>query len=574
MKLSRQLALAFAGVAAAPVLAAAPLVLHTVTDALEGEVERRLDAAVRAVDGEGRLLAEELAAGLSAVAQGPSLQALLAASADRSGGPGGRLPAAVAGDLLRGSTLDVLAILDEDGRVLSSGHLPARAGERDPAFRELPGRQPSVRRVELRTGAGIVPALALVVGSSFEVGDGDRITVVAGKTLDGAVARRFAAVAAARIEVVDPASGAVTASAGAAPEGPPPGSLERLALALLGDPDLPPRTIDLPGADGTPAARLLVAVDAGAPRRAQARILVQAAAILLGSVLLAAALGALLARRIVRPVASLAAGAERVAAGDLAARVEARAGGELGALVTAFNAMTAELLRTRERAAVAERVAAWREVARRVAHEVKNPLAPIAMAIETLRDARAAKSPLVDELFDSTSTTILAEVARLKRIVDEFSRFARLPPPELAEVHLPELVESLLALHEPTSGVALRRELDPATPAVHADRDQLVQVLVNLLDNARAAVNGSGAVVVRVGPTPAGGAFLEVADTGPGIAAADRERIFEPYFTTKDAGTGLGLPIARRIAEEHGGRLEVGSEPGHGARFRLELPGR
>jgi nitrogen fixation/metabolism regulation signal transduction histidine kinase len=316
----------------------------------------------------------------------------------------------------------------------------------------------------------------------------------------------------------------------------------------------------------------VVAVDAGGPGRARARILVQSAAILFAALALAAALGALLARRIVRPVEALAAGAARVAGGDLSTRVEARAGAEVGALVTAFNGMTEDLQRTRERAAVAERVAAWREVARRLAHEVKNPLTPIAMAIETLRDARAADSPLVDELFETSSTTILAEVARLKRIVDEFSRFARLPAPALGPVDLPDLAESLLALHGAAGDGTLRRELDPATPAVRADRDQVVQVLVNLLDNARAAAGAAGTVVVRVGPTPEGGAFLEVEDDGPGIAAADRERIFEPYFTTKGAGTGLGLPIARRIAEEHGGRLEVASAPGRGARFRLTLP--
>lgn len=599
MRLSRQLALAFAGVAAAPVLAAAPPVLHTVAETVEGEVARRRDAALRAVEGEHRLLADEVDRGLEAAADGEVVATVAARlrAGDRRGVVG------AAGDLLRASSLDVLALLDGDGRVISSGHLPARAGERDPAFAGLAGTTTAarVRRVELRTGEGIVSTLALVAaapagpspvrpaagrapapgaapsaaGPSSPGGTeaGSTITVVAGKALDHAVARRLAAVAGARVDVVDLGTGATVASAGALPPEPPPGPFERLALSLVGGPDLAPAAVDLAGPDGRPAARLLVAVDAGATARAQARVLAQAAGILLAAVVLAAALGALLARRLVRPIDALSRGAARVARGDLSTRVEARAGGELAALVRAFNGMTEELLRTKERAAVAERVAAWREVARRLAHEIKNPLAPIAMAIETLRDARRAKSPLEDELFESSSTTILAEVARLKRIVDEFSRFARLPPPSLAPVELPELVEQLLALHGPAEGVVLSRELDPHTPTVLADRDQMVQVLVNLLDNAKAALGGAGAITVRVGRAPEGGAFLEVEDSGPGVAPADRERIFEPYFTTKGSGTGLGLPIARRIAEEHGGRLEVGGEPGSGARFRLTLPG-
>jgi signal transduction histidine kinase len=568
VKLARQLSLAFAGVAAAPVLAAAPLVLHTVADAVQDEVERRLDAAARAVDGERRALADEVTAGLAAAASSDTVREILAERAVPAAAPSPpRVDAA--GELVRGTSLDVLALLDDDGRVISSGHLPARVGDRDPALAGAGGA--AVRRVEVRTAAGIVPTLALVAGRGV-TSAGARVQVVAGKTLDGAVARRLAAVAAAHVDVVELASGRTVASAGALPIAPPAGPLDRLALALLHEPALPSRTLDLPGPDGRPAARLVVAVDAGGPGRARARILVQSAAILFAALALAAALGALLARRIVRPVEALAAGAARVAGGDLSTRVEARAGAEVGALVTAFNAMTLDLERTRERAAVAERVAAWREVARRLAHEVKNPLTPIAMAIETLRDARAADSPLVDELFETSSTTILAEVARLKRIVDEFSRFARLPAPALGPVDLPELAESLLALHGAAGDGTLRRELDPATPTVRADRDQVVQVLVNLLDNARAAAGAAGTVVVRVGPTPESGAFLEVEDDGPGIAAADRERIFEPYFTTKGAGTGLGLPIARRIAEEHGGRLEVESAPGRGARFRLTLP--
>ncbi|HEX9050917.1 MAG TPA: ATP-binding protein, partial [Anaeromyxobacter sp.] len=257
---------------------------------------------------------------------------------------------------------------------------------------------------------------------------------------------------------------------------------------------------------------------------------------------------------------------------DLEARVAVRATGEIGDLVAAFNAMTRDLALGRTRLAQAERVAAWREVARRLAHEIKNPLTPIAMSVETLRDARERKRDDFGEIFDEGTRAIGEEVRRLKRIVDEFSRFARLPAPERSPVAPDELVAAVLALFpEPPSGVAVVREVAPGLPRVLADRDQILQLLLNLVRNALDAMPAGGTLAVTAARAPAGVAF-GVADTGPGIAAADLARVFEPYFTTKEGGTGLGLAIAQRIAEEHGGRLEATSEPGRGARFTLTLP--
>jgi nitrogen fixation/metabolism regulation signal transduction histidine kinase len=264
--------------------------------------------------------------------------------------------------------------------------------------------------------------------------------------------------------------------------------------------------------------------------------------------------------------------AARVAAGDLEARVGVAASGEVGDLVRAFDEMTAELGRSRARLARAERIAAWREVARRLAHEIKNPLTPIAMSVETLRDARAKGRADFDEIFDEATRAVSEEVRRLKRIVDEFSRFARLPAPERAPVAPAELVAAVLALFpEPPAGVSLRREVAPGLPPVLADRDQVLQVLLNLVSNALEAMPGGGAVELTARRAPEGVAFA-VADGGPGIAEADLARVFEPYYTTKAGGTGLGLAIARRIAEEHGGALEVASAPGRGATFTLTLP--
>jgi signal transduction histidine kinase len=194
------------------------------------------------------------------------------------------------------------------------------------------------------------------------------------------------------------------------------------------------------------------------------------------------------------------------------------------------------------------------------------------MSVETLRDALDRGRPDFREIFEEATGAVSDEVRRLKRIVDEFSRFARLPAPEKAPVAPEELVVAVLALFpEPPPGVTLAREVEPGLPPVLADRDQVLQVLLNLVRNALDAMPGGGPLRLRAARTPAGVAF-SVTDAGAGIAPEDLPRVFEPYFTTKAGGTGLGLAIAQRIAEEHGGRLEAASRPGHGATFTLTLP--
>ncbi len=571
MKLSRKLALFFAGVAAIPVLVASPLVLRAVSDAFEDESARRLEAAARALEREREATEREVAAALEALAGSDAVAAVLA---DAAGGGELASHVQVAERLLAAGGLDVLAILDERGVVVSSGHLPARAGDPDPDARALAERRPGRpvgRFVEVRTPDGIARRLAVVAARPVARGRA-RVYLVAGRTLGPAFAARLAEATSASIELVEPRSGEVLAAAVAAEPARREAARAVPSWLLPGLEDRV-RTVPVAGEDGAPVALLRATVSARALREVQARILSTGALLLLASLCVAAALGVLLARRIVRPVEALAGGAAAVASGDLSHRVEARASGELAALVASFNQMTADLAREKERAAVAERVAAWREVARRLAHEIKNPLTPIAMSIENLRDAHAARSPALDELFEASSRTILEEVARLKRIVDEFSRFARLPRPELQRLDVNELVASVLTLYGATpAGLSLRRELAAELPAVSADRDQLTQVLLNLVQNAEQALAGRGGAVTVRTRADGGAVLLEVADDGPGVPPEHRERIFEPYFTTKEAGTGLGLAIARRIAEEHGGALELECPSAGGAIFRLRLP--
>jgi nitrogen fixation/metabolism regulation signal transduction histidine kinase len=246
------------------------------------------------------------------------------------------------------------------------------------------------------------------------------------------------------------------------------------------------------------------------------------------------------------------------------------ADGEVGALVRAFDAMTSDLERGRTRLAASERVAAWREVARALAHELKNPLTPIAMSVELLRDARGRAD--FGEILDESTRAIGEEVRRLRRIVDEFSRFARLPAPALAPLPAGELAQALLALYPaPPPGITITAAVAPGLPSLLADRDQLLQVLHNLVQNALEAMPDGGALRLAARREGDEVAF-EVADGGPGIPPELLPRVFEPYLTTKAGGTGLGLAIAERIVQEHGGRLEVASPPGQGATFTMRLP--
>lgn len=287
-------------------------------------------------------------------------------------------------------------------------------------------------------------------------------------------------------------------------------------------------------------------------------------------------LATLLARSLSKPLAILATEAGKVAGGEARPLGVKKGSREVLELATAFDRMIDDLAVTRRRLAAASRVAAWREVARRVAHEVKNPLAPIRAAVETLRRLRAREDPRFDEYFDEATRTVLDEVHRISNIVTEFTRFARLPQPKPQDFDPEELARHVVQVHRaaadrtPLAHVPLRR-----ATKLRADRDQIIQVLTNLVQNALDAVKETpnGSVTLT---TDTDGAYVSfvVTDDGPGIAPEIAARLFEPYATTKASGTGLGLAIAQRIAIEHDGDLSYlgPSTSGRGAVFRLLVP--
>jgi two-component system, NtrC family, nitrogen regulation sensor histidine kinase NtrY len=231
-----------------------------------------------------------------------------------------------------------------------------------------------------------------------------------------------------------------------------------------------------------------------------------------------------------------------------------------------------------------QRVAAWRDVARRLAHEIKNPLTPIQLSAERMRRQFSAAPESARALVEECTTTIVAEVESLKALVDEFAQFARMPAPKTVPSDVNLVLAEALALYQGLfREIRIERHFAEGLPPVRIDVEQIRRVVINLVDNAVEALGGAGAAPRPNGDAPAiavetsqdavnGVVRIAIADNGPGIPAADREKLFMPYYSTKRRGSGLGLAIVRRIIAEHGGSIEVGDNVPTGTRFTIDLP--
>ena len=283
------------------------------------------------------------------------------------------------------------------------------------------------------------------------------------------------------------------------------------------------------------------------------------------------------AARVTRPVQKLVAASREVSQGNWNTRVDVRGNDEIGQLAKSFNQMTSQLVEQRERLVQVERVAAWRELARRLAHELKNPLFPLQTTVENLQRAREQNSGQFDEVFRESTGIMLSEIENLKAIVSRFSDFAKMPQPELAPVNLNEIVRNVVKLFEPQFGAVGRPPITPELhleenlPMIQADATLLHRAIENLILNAMDAMPAGGVLMLRT-QTIEGGVSLEVSDTGTGLTPEESERIFTPYYTSKQHGSGLGLAIVQAIVADHGGRISVESESGVGTSFHLELP--
>lgn len=309
----------------------------------------------------------------------------------------------------------------------------------------------------------------------------------------------------------------------------------------------------------------------------------------------AIAVGSLLARGVSRRIAELARATRLVGEGDLNIRVPEGGGDEIADLAGAFNRMLGEVESSRSRIEYLQRISAWQEMARRLAHEIKNPLTPISLAVQEIHRRYDGSDPEYRRLVDTTLEIVEDEVGTLRRLVGEFSDFARLPQASLERADLAEFLreqaariavrsaerdsgetalDELLSLGTGSS-VAVEFSIPNEPCEALIDHQMLRRVLLNLLRNAAQAVAGSKRREghVRVLLTRDGEFWnLDVDDDGPGIPRELRETVFDPYVTTKDLGTGLGLSIVKKVVIEHGGTIRASESPLGGARLRVRLP--
>ncbi|HKM81445.1 MAG TPA: ATP-binding protein [Candidatus Acidoferrum sp.] len=308
-------------------------------------------------------------------------------------------------------------------------------------------------------------------------------------------------------------------------------------------------------------------------------ILKTAALVALAALLIGLLVSWWVSRRITRPVEELANCARDVASGRWDTHIDVKGSDEIGQLAAAFNDMTKTLASQKEKLVQTERVAAWRELARRLAHELRNPLFPLQITVENLQRARQLGPQQFQEVFSEATATLKAELANLNSIVGRFSDFSKMPAAQFTRVNVNEVLRNAVRLFEPQftavgkPSIATEYFLRESLPEIDADPDLLHRAFQNLVLNALDAMPAGGTITFK--SSDAGESVrIEVADTGKGLTPEECSRLFTPYYTTKQLGTGLGLAIVQSVVSDHHGSISVSSEEGRGAAFRIDLPRR
>ena len=496
--------------------------------------------------------------------------------------------------------LDFLEILDGRGTIVSSAQWPAKFGYPEPAFESLSAsndQRPFLKLEELQdsTALGFFAARAIHVGDRC-------VYVVGGQRLDRNFLLALDLPADTRVLLyqnrgdhfsaellLDPAAGSSTADPARPAEkfAPLIDAVRKYDREISGLVDwtsdradeevfhaIPLRGV---GKDRPLLGILLI----GNSRRSYVELKrrIRDAAFLVGGggVVLAILLSSWASARVTRPVVDLARAAQDVASGNWSASVQVEGHDEVAQLAESFNCMTSELLAQKERLVQTERVAAWRELARRLAHELKNPLFPLQLTVENLIRAREQSPEMFEEIFRESSQTLLAEISNLKGIIGRFSEFSKMPQPQLQRVQVNEIVEVVARLFQVQfqaqgrPAIHCEMQLDRRLGPIAADPELLHRALSNLVLNAMDAMPKGGTLTLRTRRDD-GKVAVEVCDTGSGLTREECERIFTPYYTSKQHGTGLGLAIVQSVVSDHGGRISVHSEPGKGTTFVIELP--
>jgi two-component system nitrogen regulation sensor histidine kinase NtrY len=483
--------------------------------------------------------------------------------------------------------LDFLDVVAADGTIISSAHWPARFGYRHPwAVGSASSSGAFLQAVELPQGM----ALGLVAVRKVAAREGD-LYLAGGRQLDQTFLQSLVlppgmrALLYRNLEPEVAQRHLVAASGDVSQQAPLEPLISRVrqsgqeAVETIEWPD-GSETMDaipLAGRDGHVLGVLLV----GSSGRELAVLIdsIRWSGFAFGGLgmVLGLAVSYLIASRVTRPVEQLASAAREVADGNWDVHLDdIRSTGEIAALATAFETMIGQLVDHRERLVQAERVAAWRELARRLAHELKNPLFPLRITLDNLRRAKPLPAAEFDEVFEESVGTLATGLANLNTVIGRFSDFSRMPAPELADVSLNTIVEAGVTLFRAqldapgTPSISLTLDLDAAAGTIRGDAEQLGRAIQNLLLNAIDAMPAGGTLTVRTRRGD-GTVRLEVADTGQGLTEEESSRLFTPYYTTKQHGTGLGLAIVQAVVADHSGRIWVESAPGRGATFHIEL---
>jgi two-component system nitrogen regulation sensor histidine kinase NtrY len=499
--------------------------------------------------------------------------------------------------------LDFLDLIAPDGTIISSAHWPARFGYKQRWFLDAAQTQGSPARAGVaRGGVEAVPPQAFLKHLETAQGSvlallclrtvrtqGVNFYLIGGRKLD-AILQSLAPPEGLRVSIYSvPEQGqaevlsASKASFDAAKLQP----LIQKAVDKRGEesatinwgPDAPQEEIvhavALRGYSDRVPAVLLVGNSLDQETALEKRIRNVSLMIAGLGVLLGVISSGIVAARISRPIKRLADATAKVGQGDWDVAVDPGSQDEIGKLAVAFNQMTRELIAQRERLVQSERVAAWRELARRLAHELKNPLFPLQITVENLLRARENTPEQFDEVFRESTATLLAEIANLKTIIGRFSDFSKMPAPQFQEVDMEEMIRSVVQLFQGqlTRGpAAIQPDLQLAgVPPVNGDPVLLRRVIENLVLNAIDAMPQGGKLAFRT-DVDHQSVIFELSDTGQGLTPEECERLFTPYYTTKQHGTGLGLAIVQSVVSDHHGKITVSSTKNFGTTFRIELP--
>jgi two-component system, NtrC family, nitrogen regulation sensor histidine kinase NtrY len=556
-------------------------------------VFERLDAErTLAINGqfkkEFQLQGETLSERARAIAGSQQIQSMAVALSNANGDPASylRLASSLASD-----QLDYLDILSTDGSIISSAEWPARFGVREPWITDVPNwneQPPFLRYEEMPQGREL--ALLSVRQTVVE----GKFYVVAGRRIDSKFLGSLVLPKGTTLLLWQPngsPAGELQDSSGTVEM---PVELKPLLeqacsenaeitrrLRLNGTPEgvVVAHTIPLVGRDSAqPLAILVIASSRRELSDLQSRIRTISLLVAFGGILLSIVASGWWANRISRPIAELSSAAQDVAAGDWERKVPAGSlnkNDEIARMISSFNQMTDELLRQRDRALQAERVAAWSGLARRLAHELKNPLFPLQITIENLMKAHEQNSPEFDEIFAESTATLLAELNSLKKIVGRFSDFSKMPAPQLQDVNLNDLlgeVTRLFAAQLTTTRnpIKLETNFTAANTTIEGDPDLLRRAFENLVVNAIDAMPNGGSLRLTTSTTNRG-VKVEIADSGTGLTQEEVARLFTPYYTTKQHGTGLGLAVVQSVLSDHGARISVLSRPGKGTTFVVEF---